>query len=91
MKLLNLTLGAMLVGLVSMPALANGKGNTECPVGLVRTPCQDFKSCIDSVEVVHLVVPQYGPRNGVALVYRGHSHDIVRSGHGHSSVHNAVC
>jgi len=36
MKLLNLTLGVLLVGLVSMPALANGKGNTECPVGLVK-------------------------------------------------------
>ena len=35
MKLSNLTLGALLVGLVSMPALASGKGNTECPVGLV--------------------------------------------------------
>ena len=35
MKPLNLTLLALLVGLVSAPALANGKGNTECPVGLV--------------------------------------------------------
>lgn len=35
MKLVNLTLAAALAGLVSMPALVNGQGNTECPVGLV--------------------------------------------------------
>lgn len=35
MKLLNLTVAATLAGLVSVPALAKGQGNTECPVGLV--------------------------------------------------------
>lgn len=41
MKLSNLTLGALLVGLVSMPALADKKGNNECPVGLVSGMSMD--------------------------------------------------
>ena len=35
MKLLNAALGALMVGLVSMPVYAQG-GNTECPIGLVN-------------------------------------------------------
>jgi len=36
MKLLNATLGALMIGLVSMPAFADKGGNNECPVGLVN-------------------------------------------------------
>jgi intracellular sulfur oxidation DsrE/DsrF family protein len=65
MKLLNLTLGALLVGLVSMPALANGKGNTECPVGLVSGKTlddefgpgtSDITKCIKKRHQVKMVV-----------------------------------
>lgn len=35
MKLLNAALGALMSGLVSMPAVADRGGNNECPVGLV--------------------------------------------------------
>jgi len=65
MTLLNLTLGAMLVGLVSMPALANGKGNTECPVGLVKDltlddefgpGTSDITKCIKKRHQVKMVV-----------------------------------
>jgi intracellular sulfur oxidation DsrE/DsrF family protein len=65
MKLLNLTLGAVLVGLVSMPAFANGKGNTECPVGLVKDltlddefgpGTSDITKCIKKRNQVKMVV-----------------------------------
>jgi len=71
MKLSNLTLGALLVGLVSMPALANGKGNNECPVGLVSgmsmddefgPGTSDITKCIKKRHQVKMVVQinQYG-------------------------------
>jgi len=71
MKLLNLTLGALLVGLVSMPAFAKGKGNTECPVGLVSgltlndefgPGTADLTKCIKKRAQVKVVVQinQYG-------------------------------
>jgi len=41
MKLLNATLGALMVGLVSMPAVADKGGNNECPVGLVTGMSMD--------------------------------------------------
>jgi intracellular sulfur oxidation DsrE/DsrF family protein len=65
MNLLNLTLGAVLVGLVSMPAFANGKGNTECPVGLVKDltlddefgpGTSDITKCIKKRHQVKMVV-----------------------------------
>lgn len=65
MKLLNLTLGALLFGLVSMPALAAGKGNTECPVGLVSGQTlddefgpgtSDITKCIKKRHQVKMVV-----------------------------------
>lgn len=36
MKLLNATLGVLMVGLVSMPVFAGTGGNNECPVGQVN-------------------------------------------------------
>ncbi len=41
MKLLNATLGALMIGLVSMPAIADKGGNNECPVGLVTGMSMD--------------------------------------------------
>jgi len=55
MKLLNLTLGALLVGLVSMPVLANGKGNTECPVGLVNDLTLDEEFGFGSQELTRCI------------------------------------
>jgi intracellular sulfur oxidation DsrE/DsrF family protein len=55
----------MLVGLVSMPALAAGKGNTECPVGLVKDltlddefglGTSDITKCIKKRHRVKMVV-----------------------------------
>jgi len=75
MKLSNLTLGALLVGLVSMPALANGKGNTECPVGLVSGQTlddefgpgtSDITKCIKKRHQVKMVV-QLNQGNGYGL------------------------
>ncbi len=64
MKLLNLTLGALVVGLVSMPVFAQ-EGNTECPVGLVKDlslndefgpGTQELTKCIKKRHQVKMVV-----------------------------------
>jgi intracellular sulfur oxidation DsrE/DsrF family protein len=71
MKLVNLTMSALLVGLVSMPTLASGNGNTECPVGLVSgltlddefgPDTQELTKCIKKRHQVKVVVQinQYG-------------------------------
>ena len=71
MKLLNATLGALMVGLVSMPVFAAGSGNTECPVGQVNgmslddefgPGTQDLTKCIKKRHQVKMVVQinQYG-------------------------------
>ena len=71
----NLTLGALLVGLVSMPAFANGQGNTECPVGLVKDltlddefgpGTSDITKCIKKRHQVKMVV-QLNQGNGYGL------------------------
>jgi intracellular sulfur oxidation DsrE/DsrF family protein len=68
MKLLNATLGALMVGLVSMPAIGHdGRkgGNNECPVGLVTgmsmddefgPGTQDLTNCIKKRHDVKMVV-----------------------------------
>jgi len=74
MKLLNATLGALMIGLVSMPAFAQG-GNTECPVGLVSKMTlddefgpgtQDLTKCITKRSQVKMVV-QLNQGNGYGL------------------------
>ncbi len=65
MKLLNATLGSLMIGLVSMPALAAQGGNTECPVGLVSgmtldaefgPGTQELTKCIKKRHQVKMVV-----------------------------------
>lgn len=65
MKLINLMLAAALAGLVSMPVLADGKGNTECPVGQVTgmslddefgPGAADITKCIKKRHQVKMVV-----------------------------------
>ena len=70
MKLLNATLGALLIGLVSMPVFAHDddhkkKGNNECPVGLVSgmslddefgPGSQELTRCIKKRHDVKMVV-----------------------------------
>jgi intracellular sulfur oxidation DsrE/DsrF family protein len=65
MKLLKLTLAAALAGLVSMPALGAGQGNTKCPVGLVTgmslddefgPGTSDITKCIKKRHQVKMVV-----------------------------------
>jgi intracellular sulfur oxidation DsrE/DsrF family protein len=74
MKLLNATLGALMVGLVSMPVFAQG-GNTECPVGLVSnmtlddefgSGTQELTKCITKRSQVKMVV-QLNQGNGYGL------------------------
>jgi len=75
MKLLNLALAAALAGLVSMPALAAGQGNTECPVGEVSgmsldeefgPGTSDITKCIKKRAQVKMVV-QINQGNGYGL------------------------
>jgi len=75
MKLSNLTLGALLVGLVSMPVLADKGGNTECPVGEVSGMSLDAEfgpgtealtKCIKKRHQVKMVV-QLNQGNGYGL------------------------
>ena len=71
MKLLNLTLGALMVGLVSVPALGDDdgthhkRGNDECPVGLVSgmnlddefgLGTQELTKCLNKRHDVKMVV-----------------------------------
>lgn len=77
MKLLNATLSALMIGLVSMPVLADRDrgGNTECPVGLVSgmtldaefgPGTQELTKCIKTRHQVKMVV-QLNQGNGYGL------------------------
>lgn len=75
MKLLNATLSALMIGLVSMPVLAAQGGNTECPVGLVSgmtldaefgPGTQELTKCIKTRHQVKMVV-QLNQGNGYGL------------------------